>query len=187
MKTIKLISIMWVSVLLFGCASGALKENMVYKGDQKSYDQNLNDSVEVGSISGGEKTNPAWTSEISNEAFSGAVKISLAEQGLLSKDGKYQLSVKLIKVEQPMFGFDMTVTTHVQYVLTDTRNSTILLDEIVVSPHTATVGDAFAGIKRLRLANEGSGKKNIEGLLDKLAILKISVNEISVNEISLAH
>ena len=86
----------------------------------------------------------------------------------------------MIKVDQPSFGFDMTVTTHVQYVLTDTTNHSVILDEVIVAPHTATTGDAFAGYKRLQLANEGSGKKNIEGFLEKLSELKINPKEISV-------
>ena len=86
----------------------------------------------------------------------------------------------MVEIDQPSFGFDMTVTTHVRYVLTDTTINSVIYDEIIVAPHTATVGDAFAGVKRLRLANEGSGKKNIEGLLEKLSKLKINKNEISV-------
>jgi len=37
--------------------------------------------------------------------------------------------------------------------------------KIIKSPYTVTVGDAFAGIKRLQLANEGSAKENIYKLL----------------------
>ena len=35
----------------------------------------------------------------------------------------------------------------------------------VINLYTATVSDAFAGIKRLQLANEGSAKENIYKLL----------------------
>jgi len=180
MKIIKLSTIAAICVFLFGCASGAKIENMIFQGKIKQYDANLQSEVEIASVSGGEKTNPAWTSEISNEAFLGAVKESLLKQGLLSESGKYKLQVKMQKVDQPLFGLDMTVTTHVQYVLTDATNSSIIFDEVIIAPYTATVGDAFAGIKRLRLANEGSGKKNIEGLLDKLSELEINPKEVSV-------
>lgn len=180
MNIIRFTSILAICVFLFGCASGAKMENMIYQGDQKAYDNSLENNVEVASVSGGESTNALWTSEISNEAFSGAVKQSLSEQGLLSENGIYQLQVKMIKVDQPSFGFDMTVTTHVQYILTDTSNNSVILDEVIVAPHTATTGDAFAGYKRLQLANEGSGKKNIEGFLEKLSELKINTKEISV-------
>ena len=147
---------------------------------KKEYDDRLKRNLGVTRVSGGNETNPAWTSEISSEAFLGAVKESLAEQGLLSEDGKYQLEVKMININQPLFGIDMTVTTHVQYSLTDTKSNSIIMDELIVAPHTATMGDAFVGVKRLRLANEGAGKKNIELFLKKLSTLKISPSEISV-------
>lgn len=180
MKSTKLTIILVVSMFLLGCASGAKMENMVYQGDKKNYDKNLTDSVAVASVSGGQKTNPAWTSEIDDAAFSGAVKQSLLEQGLLSETGKYELRVTMIKVDQPLFGLDLTVTTHVKYTLTNAESGVVIMDEVVIAPHTATVGDAFAAIKRLRLANEGSGKKNIEGMLEKLAKLKINPKEISM-------
>ncbi|MGR6778797.1 hypothetical protein ACU5B6_04090 [Moritella viscosa] len=54
----------------------------------------------------------------------------------------------------------------------------MILDEVVKAPHTATFGDAFSGVARLQMANEGSGKKNIEALLNKLAELNIEANEV---------
>jgi hypothetical protein len=179
-KAIKFNFIFATIILLFGCASGAKIENMSYQGGGKKYDDNLNKNVGVASVSGGEKTNPAWTSEISSESFSNAIKKSLSEQGLYSNNGKYQLQVKMLKIEQPFIGFNMTVTTHVKYILTDTTRGYVVLDEIIIAPHTATFGDAFVGVKRLRLANEGSGKKNIERLFEKLSELKLSPKEISV-------
>lgn len=180
MKTLKLILIFIACTCLFGCASGARMENMIYSGNQKEYSEKLKENVEVSSCSGGKKTNPAWTSEIDDEAFSGAVKKSLLSQGLLSDNGKYKLQIKMIKLDQPLFGFDMKVTSHVQYILTDSTNNSVVLDETIIAPYTATVNDAFYGVKRLMLANEGSGKKNIEGLLEKLSTLQISPKEISI-------
>ena len=163
---------------LVGCASGAQVENMVYQGEQKVYPAAVQNNLALSSVSGGEDTNAAWTSEISDVAFSDAIKESLLEQGLFSEKGKYQLSAKIVDVEQPLFGLDMTVTTKVNYTLTDTLSGKVVLDEVVVAPHTATFGDAFSGVARLQMANEGSGKKNIEALLNKLAELNIEANEV---------
>jgi len=180
MKIIKLVSILAVCVYLFGCASAATMENMLYQGDPKTYDERLKDNVEVSSVSGGERTNILWTSKISSEAFSNAVKESLSKQGLLSEDGKYQLKIQMIKVEQPLVGHDLTVTTHVQYILTDSTDNAVIFDETIIAPHTATVSDNFGAFVRLQLANEGSGRKNIEGFLEKLSEVKINSKEISV-------
>lgn len=182
MKIIKSASILIVCGFVFGCASPAKMENMVYHGGQKTYTKELQKNVHVASVSGGQKTNAAWTSEIDNDAFQGALKQSLLTQGLLSDNGRYKLEVSLLKVDQPMFGFDMTVTTHVQYKLTDVKQNSVVLSETVVAPHTATVGDAFAAVKRLRLANEGSGAKNIEEFLEKLSKLKIKPKQITLVE-----
>lgn len=181
MSKVKLLTVLAMATFLFGCASGAKMQNMVYTPNQPAaFDAALKNEVGVESVSGGQDTNPAWTSEISNESFSGAVKNTLAAQGLLAENGQYQLKIEMLKVDQPLFGLDMTVTTHVKYTLTDTKSNSIVLSETIVAPHTATMGDAFVAITRLRLANEGSGKKNIEGLLNKLAKLKIKSNQVSL-------
>ncbi|OOZ39599.1 hypothetical protein BOW53_10970 [Solemya pervernicosa gill symbiont] len=183
MKIIKMFVVSIGLLYLYGCASGAKMENMAHTDvvvTPRAYDAALKNGVEVASVTGGEETNPAWTSEIGNEEFSGAVKQSLASQGLLAETGRYQLQIELKEVDQPMFGFDMTVTTHVRYVLTDSQNSTVIFDDTLAAAHTATVSDAFVAIKRLQMANEGAGKKNIEALLKKLSELKISTNQVSV-------
>jgi len=181
MNKINLLFLSFVVVFLYGCASGAKYENMAYtESSDLKYDQELKNSVGVSAVDGGKKTNPLWTSEISNEAFQEAVKLSLSSQGLLSESGRYQLTIKLIEVDQPIFGLDFEVTTHVNYVLTDTKNNKVVLNDVVVAPYTATIGDAFVAMKRLRLANEGSGRNNIKGFLEKLSALNISPSEVSL-------
>ena len=167
---------------LAGCASGAQVENMIYKGEKQEYNSEIKDNVMLSSVTGGEDTNPAWTSEISDEAFSGAIKESLKNEGLYSENGKYDLSVEMVEIDQPSFGFDMTVTTVVKYVLTEKSSGEIILDKKVNAPYTATIGDAFSGVERLKLANEGSGHKNIEGLIKLLAELNLDINQISMTK-----
>lgn len=179
-KIIKVTFALVISAYLWGCASGAKVENMVFQGDQKNYSVEIQQNMELGEVSGGKKTNPAWTSEIDNEAFSGAVKESLKSQGLYSDTGKYRLEVEMLKVDQPLFGFNMKVTTHVRYILTNTNSQVVVFDDTIIAPHTTSAGEAFAGVKRLRLANEGSARKNIEGLLNRLTELQIEPTQISL-------
>ena len=181
MKNLKLLAILVATSLLFGCASGAKIENMVYTpADEQRFDSSLNKQVDVASVLGGETTNPAWTSEISNEDFSAAVEQSLSAQGLFGENGRYQLQITLLEVDQPLFGMDFEVVSHIKYVLTDSNTKEMLFDETIIAPYTATIGDAFVAIKRLRLANEGSGRKNIEGLMNKLSQLEISPKQVSI-------
>ncbi|MEC7816012.1 MAG: hypothetical protein VX939_07050 [Pseudomonadota bacterium] len=181
MENLRILAVVAALLYLTGCASGAQMGNMVFEGPIKGYDAALENNVNVASVSGGEETNPAWTSEIDDDAFVGALKQSLRNQGLLSGEGQYQLEALLLEVDQPMFGLDMEVTTHVKYILTKRDNGEVLLNETIVAPYTATVGDAFAAIKRLRLANEGSGNANIEGLLEKLSELDIQPGDIALS------
>ena len=180
MKLANFIFILMIASYLTGCASSAKMENMIYLGGQKNYSNEIQENLKLAEVSGGKKTNPLWTSEIDNEAFSGAVIQSLESQGLYSEDGQYRLKVDLLKVNQPLFGLDLKVTTHVRYTLTDVTSGELVFDEIVVAPYTASVGDSFMAVKRLRLANEGSAQKNIKGLLEKLSDLRINSRNVSL-------
>lgn len=183
MRNTRILVVLAALLYLTGCASSAKMGNMVYEGPAKTYDTALESNVGVSNVSGGEETNPAWTSEIDNNAFAGALKQSLRKQGLLSGDGRYELEAILLEVDQPMFGLDFEVTTHVKYILTDRdNNGAVVLNETIVAPYTATIGDAFAAIKRLRLANEGSGNANIQSLLETLSELQIQPSDISLSQ-----
>lgn len=182
-RKIRIWSLCTVALLLGGCATGAKRENMLYAPpaeQQASYDEALRENTSVETVQGGSETNPAWTSEISNAEFEGALKISLKNVGLLKQGGRYKLDVRLEKVEQPLFGFNFTVTTHVLYRLTDAESDAVVYEKRLVTPYTATVGDAFMGITRLRLANEGAAKENIKALLSDLAELDVYAGGVEV-------
>jgi len=186
MKLIKSIFVLFVCIHLFGCASGAKTENMVFGGELKDYSAEIQENLRLGEVSGGKKTNPAWTSEIDNEAFSTAVDESLKSQGLYSNSGKYRLEANMLKVEQPLFGWDITVTTHVRYILINVDSESTVFDETVITPYTTNANDAYLGVKRLGLANKGSAQKNIEELLNKLSYLQIDSNEVTLSELLLS-
>ncbi|MEY8264633.1 MAG: hypothetical protein RPR98_10535, partial [Bermanella sp.] len=81
---------------------------------------------------------------------------------------------------QPVFGLSFTVITKVKYTILDNRNGKVVLDKVVVADYTATMGDSFWGIKRLRLANEGSAKNNIEKLIRSLSIKQVEAGKLSL-------
>lgn len=96
MNKYRLVSLSVLVVFLYGCASGAKFTNMTYTHSTgMKFDRALKNQVELSAVQGGEKTNPLWTSEISNEAFREAVAMSLASHGLLAKSGRYHLKVNL--------------------------------------------------------------------------------------------
>ena len=105
MTHLRFLFIASISAVLIGCAGGATKEGMVYRPDVAlGFDRALGNAVAVEAVSGGQKTNPLWTSEIGNEAFADALEATLEGLGLLSDTGRYQLRVELQEVDQPKAG-----------------------------------------------------------------------------------
>src|SRR3954469_7349869 len=106
------------ALLFTGCASPAKSTAMVPKGIQVARHHPASANVEV---VGGNKTNPMWKSDISNEDFAAAVVETLRECSLFSSvadiGGDYKLKVQLIKVMSPSIGFTFTTTVVSQWQL----------------------------------------------------------------------
>lgn len=170
------------AILLFsGCASKATMENMVYKSDtHQQYNPVLKEAVTIDSISGGHITLPFYISEIGDDEFKDAVKNSLIAEKLYSDNGRYKLIIEINDMDHPMFGLDMKVTLDINYRLIDSKTKMEVVNKKIISSYTATFSDAAMGIVRLRLANEGSGRESIKGLLMELSKLQIDPNEVSI-------
>ncbi|MEL6212047.1 MAG: hypothetical protein AAFQ96_00485 [Pseudomonadota bacterium] len=126
----------------------------------------LRESVTVGDIGGGKKTNPLWTSQVSSEDFAETLRQAFTAHTMLSmEDGDYRLDAELVKLKQPLAGFNMTVTADVKYTLTEVATGDVVIDEVISTPYTAKTSDAFIAVERLRLANEGSIRENITQLI----------------------
>jgi hypothetical protein len=156
-----------------GCAAPASKEGMsVDTGEaiMAPAEFPLKGTVTVGAVSGGEETNPMWTSEVGNEAFRGALESSMRAGDLLAATGaaKYRLNASLLNLQQPLFGLDMRVNSKVRYELISIAGGDRLFEETIDAGYTATVGQAFLGVERLRLANEGAIRENIKKLIERL-------------------
>ncbi len=156
---------------LSGCATAAKPEAMVVasKPADKPFPQPFSHAMCIRTVTGGEKTNPLWTSKVDNDGFRSALATSLDTAGLKSADSgcAYPIDVNLLGLSQPIMGFDMTVTSHVNYKVYDSKAQPILL-ETLDTPFTATMSDAFVGVERLRLANEGAIRLSIQTFFDKL-------------------
>ena len=166
-----------------GCASPARTINMSVTPDQAhlTYSSDLQQRVQLSEVTGGRKTNPLWTSQINGPDFAAALKQSLANAHLLGdQSAPYSLRANLLRGNQPAFGLDFTVTTEVEYTLLQSNTNQVLWREVVETPFTAGVGDSLMGVKRLRLANEGSARTNISALLKRLSELKIEAKQVSV-------
>ncbi|HEY1707346.1 MAG TPA: hypothetical protein VGG10_03715 [Rhizomicrobium sp.] len=156
--------------LLSGCATAANPGAMTVMAQaaDQPFPAKLQHAMCVRTVSGGEETNPLWTSKVDNNGFKTALDGSLSGAGLLSSGScAYPIDVNLLGLSQPIMGFDMTVTSHVNYKVYDSSGQPFLLSTID-APYTAKMGDAFVGVERLRLANEGSIRESIQMFFDKL-------------------
>jgi hypothetical protein len=158
-------------VALAGCASSADPGAMTIapQASEKAFPERLQHAMCVRNVTGGEPTNPLWASKVDNEGFKAALSGSLDSAGLTRTSAKcdYPIDVNLLGLSQPALGFDMTVTSHVNYKVYDASGAPYLLATID-APFTATVSDAFVGVERLKLANEGSIRESIKQFFDKL-------------------
>lgn len=135
----------------------------------------LRSNLAIKDVSGGKETNPMWKSNIGSNEFEQALEISLRAVGLLAdrQAGNYTLTAHLESVDQPFIGLDMTVTASVSYVVSERTTGKDVFKRTFAVPYTASFGDAFVGVERLRLANEGAIRANITQLVDELFRLKI--------------
>ncbi len=69
-------------------------------------------------------------------------------------------------------GIDMTVTTSANYLLKNRATNAEALNRTITLPYAATFGSALLGVERLRVANEGSIKTNLEQSIRDLLSLK---------------
>lgn len=161
-------AIIALTASLSACVSGAQSVNMVPTSLQQVDTGNpLSSSVSVEGVTGGKETSPLWTSQISNAQFHGALRDALTSAGLYEPIGDYTLEARLISVDQPFAGLDLTVTTTVEYILRRSNGLEVFRDTIS-TPYTATFSDAVIASTRLRLANEGSARANISRMIDQL-------------------
>jgi hypothetical protein len=171
---LRLVAALLVAIGLSACASPAEMQNMVV-AQQSLVTAEVNspfkNALVIASVSGGETTNPLWTSEVGGDAFQGALSASLEQNSLLSKtipSSRFDLYAALGSVNQPLFGLDMTVSSTVNYRVVDRKSRQEWFNESVFASYTATFSDAAIGIQRLRLANEGSIRENIKEFIKRL-------------------
>ena len=175
MFNFKILGLMALAILT-GCASPARIEQMAVNSPSVlTTNTPLKKSVAVTEVTGGKETNPMWSSQVSSESFQRALELSLRNVGLsdpLIAANKYHLTADILQVSQPMLGLDMSVSANVRYSLIDTKNRKEIFSKVINATYTAKFSDAFAGVERLKLANEGAARSNIQLLVDELLQFK---------------
>jgi len=109
------------------------------------------------------------------------LRLSLKQYGFLSTSdlaAPFRLEVFLIELKQPVSGFTTIVDSVMRYKLTRSSDDRVVYDDIITASYRATMDDAFYGVQRLKLANEGSIRANIEAFLGHLHSLNLTKSPI---------
>jgi hypothetical protein len=172
MKPIRYVLVFAAVIGLAGCASPPTREAMsVSTPVARSYPYSV--SVQT---RGGAETSAMAGSNLSDDDLKGALEKSIVDTKLFravvqGKDGDYELAVAVTQMSRPVFGLSFTVELETAWSLTKMADKKVLMRKVVKSSQTASVGDAFVGVTRLRIAVEGAVRKNIEQGLQAIAEL----------------
>ena len=164
------------ALFLGGCATPAQSNAMVSAsmGAVTKHAESLSLTV-----TGGSETSAAGASQISNADFASALGQSIQQSGLFAKiippgkSGDYQLEVAIVSLQQPLFGFSMTVTIETNWTLTHPSDHAVIWRKAISTSHTASTGEAFAAVTRLRLATEGAARDNIRDAITQLSTIAL--------------
>lgn len=140
--------------------------------------QNQSQGSVLVQVAGGNETNPLWKSQISNADFAAAIRKSISESKLFARiadamPGDYRLDVMIARIQQPSFGASFSVSMECSWRLTHVPENAVVWEKAVTSSFTASMGDAFVGVTRLRLATEGAARANIADALAQIGRLQL--------------
>lgn len=137
--------------------------------------------------SGGKVTHAYGSAEISNEVFEMAVRESLQKLGLfksiVNNNPDYLLNIKFKQPQVPN-GFKMEATMIAYWQLVNPKSGNICWQSLVETSHSAGLGDALSGVKRLRIVKSKAAMKNIETALGRLETSDFVETEKELKEIS---
>ena len=174
----KLFVIPILLILLFtGCVSMTPKLNDMIPAEYPDNLHHSDKSIYVVQVLGGRESDPIFEgSKIDAFSFRNAMILSLKKAGIfgLSEDennSDFALKALILAQDQPAFGFDMTVTLLVKYILTDNFTREEVWSKEIFASYTAKMGEAFAGANRLRKAIEGAVRTSLKLLVQELSAL----------------
>lgn len=164
---IRLLFVAFLAAMISGCATPARVGAMTAASSEPPPEL-LAGAVSVGDVSGGRATDPMDRSDVDNEGLRGALQASLQNAGMLAppNSARFVLSAAMLNIERPIVGLDLDVTADISYSLTEGGKQ--LWSERISKTYTAKWAEAFAAVERLRIANEGAIRTNIEQLIARL-------------------
>jgi hypothetical protein len=161
---------------LSGCATATQTAAMVPKTEWHVRKNPQSVAIHVG---GGSATSSMGASQIANEDFARAIQQAVIESGVFAKadianPSDYRLDVQIARLQQPLFGASFNVVLETTWRLAKQSDQSVVWEKSVTSNFTATMGDALAGVTRLRLATEGAVRNNISDAITQIGALTLN-------------
>jgi len=130
-------------------------------------------------VTGGSETSAVHRSQISNEDLSEAVRQSVTQSELFSgvvQEGTasdYRLEAFIARLSQPTMGGSLQVTLEISWKLIRVANNSVVWEKAITSNYKTTAMEAFAFVKRLRLANEAASRANISDAISQIGAITL--------------
>jgi len=163
------------TIALTGCSSPANRSAMTPQDLTLAKHHPYSLKVQTG---GGSETGAMDSANIADADLKAAIEDAVTQSKLFKSivqgaGDDYELSVSVTSLTKPVFGATFTVEMETAWSLQRTSDRSIVMRKAIQSSGTATMGDAFVGVTRLRLAVENAARENIKQGLKEIAELKL--------------
>jgi hypothetical protein len=117
-------------------------------------------------------------SKIGTAKFLAALTTGIEQSGVFSAvhdagDSAYDLEVTVMQVKPSYSGLNVVMHLTSRWRLVHAGRKQVVFDEIFERSYKATVGEALAGITRIRKANEGAARESIREGIARLSRLDL--------------
>lgn len=165
-----------LALLAGGCATASQSSAMIAAPTTAVAKHSGSISI---AVTGGAETSALGASNISNADFATAIRDSITQSGLFERIAAgadiadYALTADIVRLDRPTFGASFTVHFEVTWRLTHRGDEKPIWEKSITSTFTAKMGDSLVGVKRLRLANEGAARTNIQDAVAQMSALSL--------------
>lgn len=163
-------------ILITGC-SGLKIKNMVPASLDNVSTHHVQ-SIRIGSVSGNKEEYFGGPELVNSEELKTVLKQTFTRSKLFSavdiSNPDLEISAKFLAHGRVVSnGFNPENAMVIEYWLVDLRNGREIWRQAFNSRNKATLGDALGGAARIRIAEEGCVRKNVEQLVEALNSLAI--------------
>lgn len=171
----RLLTASLIVIVLGACSSPANREAM--RPTDMAINKHFPYALHV-KTGGGAETGAMDSSNIADADLKAAIEDAVTQSKLFKSvvqgsDGDYELSVSVTSLNKPVFGGTFTVDMETAWSLVKLSDKKVVMQRSVKASGTATMGDAFAAVTRLRLAVEAAARNSISEGLQAIAGLNL--------------